>query len=200
MSGFSLYIIRHGKTELNQKNVLQGRSDYPLNENGIQQAMETAAGFRERGIRFSRVYSSPLIRAVQTARCFAEAEDIVIDDRLIEMDYGPYDGLGFEEFPPEILTFFSDFVHNPAPEGMEQLSEVTGRLGEFLEELKEEESRHEPGRNILISTHAVAMKGALEYLTPDSGGSYWSKYIGNCAVYRSECIDGRYTVPEECFS
>ena len=35
------------------------------------------------------------------------------------------------------------------------------------------------------------------YLTPDSGGSYWSKYIGNCAVYRSDLIDGRYTVPEE---
>ncbi len=191
MSGFSLYIIRHGKTELNRKNVLQGRSDYPLNDEGLREAEKAAAGFRDRGIRFSRVYSSPLTRAVQTARCFAGPQDIITDGRLIEMDYGPYDGLKFEEFPPEILTFFSDFVHNPAPEGMEQLSEVTGRLGTFLEEIKEEEG------NILISTHAVAMKGALEYLTPDSGGSYWSKYIGNCAVYRSDFIDGRYTVPEE---
>ena len=42
------------------------------------------------------------------------------------------------------------------------------------------------------------MKGALEYLTPESRGSYWSTYIGNCAVYVTE-IDqnGAYTVPRE---
>lgn len=38
-----IYIIRHGKTELNKKNVLQGRSDHPLNDEGIMQAQEAAA-------------------------------------------------------------------------------------------------------------------------------------------------------------
>ena len=51
--------------------------------------------------------------------------------------------------------------------------------------------------NILLSTHAIAMKGALEYLTPASQGSYWSKYIGNCAVYTAELKNGAYTVPIE---
>ncbi len=41
------------------------------------------------------------------------------------------------------------------------------------------------------------MKGLLEYLTPASNGAYWSTYIGNCAVYVTECIDGTYTVPTE---
>ena len=50
---------------------------------------------------------------------------------------------------------------------------------------------------ILISTHAIAMKGILEYLTPDSHGSYWSQYIGNCAVFAAEYKDGSFTVPVE---
>ena len=73
-----------------------------------------------------------------------------------------------------------------------------GRLGEFLETLPEEQNgKKTPLGNILISTHAIAMKGALEYLTPESRGGYWSKYIGNCAVYQTEMIEGGYLVPVE---
>ena len=39
------------------------------------------------------------------------------------------------------------------------------------------------------------MKGALSYLTPPERGSYWSKYIENCAVYRTEVAGGEYTEP-----
>ena len=107
------------------------------------------------------------------------------------MDYGPYEGIDLQHLPPEILTFFSDFVHNPAPEGMEPLDAVVRRAGAFLEE------RCRTGENILISTHAIAMKGLLEYLTPESKGAYWSKYIGNCAVYITDYRDGVFTVPKE---
>ena len=40
-------------------------------------------------------------------------------------------------------------------------------------------------------------KGILEYLTPDSNGAYWSKYIGNCAVYVAENSDERIGIPKE---
>ncbi|HAG69140.1 MAG TPA: hypothetical protein DCL38_04115 [Lachnospiraceae bacterium] len=60
-----IYIIRHGKTELNKANVLQGRSDHPLNEEGIKEARE-AAGKLD-GVHFDHVFSSPLIRAVRAA-------------------------------------------------------------------------------------------------------------------------------------
>ena len=184
-----IYIIRHGKTERNQANVLQGRSDYPLNDEGIRQA--EAAADRLRNIRFDHVFSSPLTRAVQTAKIVVPDLEPVIDERLIEMDYGPYEGADLHNLPPEILTFFSDFVHNPAPAGMEQLGAVVARVGAFLEELRESEE------NILISTHAIAMKGILEYLTPASNGAYWSKFIGNCAVYISQNQNGQFTVPTE---
>ena len=186
-----IYIIRHGQTELNNANVLQGRSDYPLNESGIAQAWEAGQWLMDQGIVFSYVYSSPLKRAIQTAELIAKGKPIVIDNRLIEMDYGQYEGMDLKNPAPEIMEFFRDFVNNPAPEGMEPLSEVVQRIGVFLEDVKDL-----PG-NILISTHAIAMKGALEYLTPGSNGSYWSKYIGNCAVYAANNINGQIDVPEE---
>ena len=184
-----IYIIRHGKTEWNRANVLQGRSDCPLNEEGVLQAKKAAE--RLKGIRFDYVFSSPLMRAVQTAEIVAPDTKPVFDARLIEMDYGPYEGTDLNRLPPEIVPFFSDFVHNPAPEGMEPLSAVAERTGAFLEEI-----RNLSG-NILVSTHAIAMKGLLEYLTPDSHGGYWSRYLGNCAVYAADVINGRIGIPRE---
>lgn len=223
-----IYFVRHGQTELNQRRVLQGRSDYPLNGVGEEQAAEAAAWFKENGIRIDRIWSSPLQRAMQTARIIA-GEDVPMftDERLIEMDYGPFEGVDLTAPPQEIITFFSDFVHNPAPEGMEQLNSVVSRLGSFLEEMaaaewaadmagteqaadvpgteqaaaegKDEQAAEPVEENILISTHAIAMKGALEYLTPDAKGFYWSKHIKNCAVYATEFRDGVYGIPEEVF-
>lgn len=184
-----IYIIRHGQTELNRRQVLQGRSDASLNERGIAQAQQMAEALV--GVVFCRVFSSPLRRAVETARIVAPNVEPEMDERLIEMDYGPYEGTDLTALPPEVRTFFSDFVHNPAPAGMEPLSSVKCRAGSFLEDVKRLEG------NILISTHAIAMKGILEQLTPDSNGSYWSTYIGNCAVYVTECIDGNLSVPRE---
>ena len=184
-----IYIIRHGQTLMNRRNVLQGRSDAALNDAGIEQARRAAAGLGD--IRFDRVYTSPLKRAVQTAEIVAPGIAPIVDDRLIEMDYGPYEGADLNHLPPEILTFFSDFVHNPAPGGMEPLALVVERAGAFLEDIRG------IGGNILISTHAIAMKGILEYLTPGSNGAFWSRYIGNCAIYVAENAGGRIGKPEE---
>ena len=73
-----IYIIRHGKTELNKAKVLQGRSDFPLNEEGIRQAEEAAARLGD--VTFAHVYSSPLSRAVQTAEIVAPQIRPVIDE------------------------------------------------------------------------------------------------------------------------
>ena len=189
-------ILRHGETAKNRASLLQGRSNEPLNERGTAQAAAVRDWFQSQGITFDLVLSSPLLRAVRTAELAAPGLPVRMEERLIEMDYGPYEGMDLRHPAPEVLTFFADFVHNPAPEGMEPLEAVTARLGSLLEELKETAVH----RNILLATHAIAMKGALEYLTPESHGGYWSKHIGNCAVYTAEVRNGAYTVPVEVFS
>ena len=190
-----IYIIRHGQTELNKKNLLQGRSDEPLNKEGCLQAEQLKEFFDSEGITFDHVFSSPLIRAVQTAQIASGREDMKADERLLEMDYGPYEGTDLKAIPPELLHFFMDFVNNPAPEGMEKLDNVVKRSGDFLEDIREAAKQG----NILVSTHAVAMKGLLEYLTPGSNGSYWSKTIGNCAVFAVEVSEEGFSIPKEIY-
>ena len=68
---------------MNNRKVLQGRSNYPLNEVGIAQAQKAAEELKH--IAFTKVYTSPLKRAIQTAEIIAPYADAVIDERLIEM-------------------------------------------------------------------------------------------------------------------
>lgn len=188
----TIFIIRHGQTDLNKKRVLQSRIDAPLNDEGIMQAEYTGESLRSDGISFDMIFSSPLKRAVQTARIIA-GDDIPlqIDERLLEMDYGPYEGADLTSPPPELSLFFSDFSNNPVPEGMEPLDSVVERAGQFLEHLRNDALTG----SILISTHAIAMKGLLEYLTPGSGGSYWGTHIKNCDIYVSKLENDSFTVP-----
>lgn len=152
--------------------------------------------FESRGITFSRVLSSPLQRAVRTAEIACGGRNAIeIDERLIELDAGPYDGLPISEIPEEMTAFFRDFIHNPAPEGMESLNSIKQRTGELVRSLE-----REPCGNILLSTHALAMKGVLENLTPGSNGSYWSRYIANCSVYKAEQDENGIGVPYEIYS
>ena len=138
----TIYIIRHGQTDLNKKRVLQSRIDAPLNDEGIMQAEDAGERLRSEDISFDMIFSSPLKRAVQTARIIA-GDDIPlqIDERLLEMDYGPYEGADLTSPPPELSHFFSDFVNNPAPEGMEPLARVVERAGQFLSKVIGKECR-----------------------------------------------------------
>ena len=189
-----IFIVRHGQTDLNKRKIMQGRIDSLLNEEGKRQAEETAALFQEKGVEFARVYSSPLKRAMATAKIIAgEDRELLLDEKLLEMDYGPYDGVSLENPPEELVWFFKDFVHHNPPEGMEKLSHVVERAGEFLRSIQDEIG----DQDVLISTHAITMKGMLEYLNPKRNGEYWDKYIGNCSVYWSEWRDGVFSLPEE---
>ena len=84
-----LYILRHGETDLNVQGRLQGWLDAPLNENGVRAAAETGRALRE--IRFDRAISSPLRRALETARLIlaenAGQPPVETDGRLREISF-----------------------------------------------------------------------------------------------------------------
>ena len=82
-----LYIMRHGKTDWNAKHKLQGRTDIPLNEEGIQMAEQAKEKYKD--VNFDICYCSPLCqgaKAEQPKICFWKEENIpiVYDDRLME--------------------------------------------------------------------------------------------------------------------
>ena len=104
-----LYIMRHGKTEWNALNKLQGRTDIPLNEKGRQ--MARAAGEEYRKVPFDVCYCSPLLRARETAEILLKGRDVPIlfDDRLREMSFGVCEGMTNyfqDKDSPIIMTAF----------------------------------------------------------------------------------------------
>lgn len=89
-----LYVLRHGETEWNREGRMQGHLDSPLTDRGVAQAQRQRvllAGCDLTGFRF---YSSPLGRAMQTARIVLDGltQDIRTDDRLMEIDVGDWQG------------------------------------------------------------------------------------------------------------
>ena len=87
-----LFIARHGQTPWNVEDLVCGRADVPLTEVGQQQAKLLAKSALDKGIDV--ILCSPLLRARQTAQAVSDAIGIPIqiDDRLVEFDFGSFDG------------------------------------------------------------------------------------------------------------
>ncbi len=90
----NLIIIRHGQTAWNMERKTQGRTDIPLDETGIRQALKAAERLHKRSL--TAVISSPLLRAMQTAQCIAAPHGLapVPHDALIEQDVGGAQAVG----------------------------------------------------------------------------------------------------------
>jgi broad specificity phosphatase PhoE len=122
--------VRHGQTELNRAGRLQGRIDVPLSALGAEQAAALGRGYAAEPV--ARVLSSPLQRARDTAGAIAGAHGIAVevDERLIELDYGDWDGVALADVPPEAWAAWrtdTDF----APPGGETLADVAARVTRF---------------------------------------------------------------------
>jgi broad specificity phosphatase PhoE len=129
-----LVFVRHGQTEANRTGVLLGRMDPPLNDAGREQAGVVAA--RVALLEPARIATSPLVRTVETAEIVAAACGLAVevDDRLVEVDYGKYDGLPLAELPADLVWKWrndADF----APPGGESLASVGKRMGEYTSEV-----------------------------------------------------------------
>ena len=115
-----IYILRHGTTEWNNKRLIQGQTDIPLDEFGILMAKETGKGLNTKGIKFDRVYSSPLSRAYETAKIILESytlenniPSIITDDRLKELSFGFMDGGNVMEMQEDMHCPFRYFKSAP---------------------------------------------------------------------------------------
>ncbi len=95
--------VRHGRTEWSRKRLLQGRTDNPLNAEGYFEATKAAQSLQRNG-PWHTIYSSPLMRSVQTAQRIAEILNVVRVHRvnnLIERDFGPAEGVHLGDFDEE---------------------------------------------------------------------------------------------------
>jgi broad specificity phosphatase PhoE len=147
--------VRHGQTGLNRSGRLQGRLDAALSELGVRQAAALARGFAKEPV--ARVLSSPLRRACDTATAIARehALDVEVDERLIELDYGEWDGRALADVP---AADWAAWRADPefAPPGGERLVDVTARVAAFGADV------FDPGPGIVIAvSHVSPIKAAV---------------------------------------
>jgi broad specificity phosphatase PhoE len=108
----SVYLLRHGETSYNADgNRYCGRTDIGLTAKGIKQAESVYQ--RLRGVEIDAVYSSPLQRAQVTAK-IATGKQVQPDARIIEVDFGDWEGKTKEEFVAENPQSWEDWAQNPA--------------------------------------------------------------------------------------
>lgn len=132
-----LYIVRHGETDWNKAGKVQGRTDIPLNERGRYLAEATAEGMKD--VRIDFCYTSPLIRAKETAQIILGEREIplVEEKRIEEICFGKCEGMKFrgeitDPGSEAFQRFFTDTENYVPSEGAESISELYERTGCFL--------------------------------------------------------------------
>jgi probable phosphoglycerate mutase len=130
MSRPVVWLARHGETEWSRDLRHTGRTDIPLTANGERQAAELAEPLAT--IPFDRVLCSPLVRARETCRLAGLLDEAELDDRLLEWDYGDYEGITSEqihEVSPDWLLW-----RDGCPNG-ETAADVGARVDGVIAEL-----------------------------------------------------------------
>ncbi len=157
----TIYLVRHGRTDWNEKNLVQGHTDIPLNTEGEREAEELAKELNS--LKFDKVFSSDLLRARKTAEIIAKEHKlaVVTTEILRERNFGYLEGQPNEK-AREIQRIISSleeskrfsYKHHPT---MESDGEVVARFLTFLREM----AVSYRGKNILVVTHGGGIRTLL---------------------------------------
>ena len=194
-----LYIIRHGQTDWNLAHKLQGQTDIPLNERGRYVAALTREGLKE--VPFDAAFTSPLQRAKETAEIILRGREIPIieDERIIEVNFGAYEGEDFRLDNENLQNFFSRPEAYYSVDGSESMESILQRTGEFLTELYENPKYQDS--TILISTHGAALSGLLCNIKKWDKADFWKGGLHkNCGFSIIEVVGGVPTILEEAIT
>jgi len=151
----TLYLARHGQDLDNAAGILNGRRDQPLSAIGFEQALSLADKIKTAGIRFDKVYSSPLQRAFETANTITTALNLDPPyklELLIERDFGVMTGLPASDIVPRCspdLLQTSTITYFLSPEGAETFPQLLERAQQLLDYLHAIHSKE----TLLLVTH-----------------------------------------------
>lgn len=158
-----LYLVRHGETDWNLQNKIQGQTDTPLNEKGRRQAQELAMKLKEKH-HISSIYSSRQKRALETAQVVGRTIGVqpTVQQGLEEISLGKWEGYTWrqvrEQFPDEYQAWYNNRRYQVPPEG-ESYQQLLDRLLPVLADLMEKSVG-----NILAVTHSAVIMTLLSYV------------------------------------
>ena len=199
-----LYIVRHGRTEWNALKKVQGAADIPLAREGVELAVRVGRALRN--IPFDLCFTSPLIRARQTAELIlgdraGTTVPVIPDKRIQEIDFGVLEGSRFKDENGKILSkemeiFFMEPQYYRRPKNGESISDILARTRDFWEE-----KTHDPAlqdKTILIASHGCAVRALLQNVYHDDPEHFWHGCVPpNCSVNLVEVHDEQAVLLEE---
>ena len=141
MRTYKLHLIRHGMTDGNEKGQYIGSTDLDVTTNGIIELED----LKEKGIypKCDLIFSSPMKRAVQTANIIFPDKEVILKEKLREMDFGEFEGKTAQDLKDR--QDYADWVAgkiNAAPGGESNISFATRLcegLGEIVREMMDKE-------------------------------------------------------------
>jgi broad specificity phosphatase PhoE len=182
----SFLCLRHGATDWNRQGLFQGRTDNPLNDDGIAQAH--AAAERLQTVSLGHVVSSPLARALRTAEIIAAASSkiVTIDHGLIELDFGSFEGKPVRELMRQHGANNAQGLVDMLPVDAERWGDVARRA---LASVSQWLERH-PQDEILFVCHDAVMQAMAQTLS----GKFFKNSHGK--PFRFMRTEGTWTIVE----
>lgn len=187
----NIYLTRHSTTLWNEEKRLQGRKDSPLTIEGKENALALRSYISS--LSFDQIYSSPIGRAYNTA-CLITDQPIIKDDRLMEMDFGIYEGVKIEDILKVDHDLYNNMWNHPELftklPGGESYDEILERIDSFFKELIRKDYE-----NVLIVTHGMVFIVTLAYMLKLDRKDYIlinQRVVDGCSLTLFEEIEGTY--------
>ena len=186
-----IILARHGETDWNVDEVFRGRIDVELNEKGVRQA--ELLGEYLSGLKIDAVFSSPLKRALKTAKTVAGHHALGVDivQGLIDFDYGEWQGLSHREVKEKYPELYAKWTSRPEQVKMpagERLKDVRRRAMAVVDKVVE---RYDKGRVVLVS-HRVVNKVLICALLGLDNAHFWNIRLDTCAITGFSYEEGRF--------
>jgi broad specificity phosphatase PhoE len=185
-----IYYVRHGLTDWNVEQRLQGRHDVPLNAEGCVQAVRCGEILQELFLRDGRVpesfdyVSSPLARARKTMEIMRTTLGLApagyaIEERLVEIAFGEWEGLSYAdvlERDKDVVARRESDKWGFTPPGGESYAQVTVRIADWYETV---------GRDTVVAAHGGTARALVAYLklAPPKDATHYSIEQGVVYVF-----------------
>ncbi len=168
-----IYIARHGETTWNKENKICGITDLDLDEEGVRQAELLAESLKDKNI--SVIIASPLKRAIETAGYISRAINIpiIIDERLIEQNFGIYEGKDRKD--PDFQNNKRNFAFRYP--GGESMLQVAHRTYSLIDEVRSKYA----GKDVLLVCHGSAARVMNTYFKDVTNEEFYSYLLDNAS-------------------
>lgn len=174
-----LYVIRHGQTDFTKEKRYCGYRNLGINDFGKSQAANIKEKLKD--IHFSKVYSSPLRRSLETQAIALPLVAPTIDDRLKELDFGVWEGLTHMEAMSKNPSLYTQWLHSPyscTPPSGGDVKDLFRKAVEFLQYILKEHK----GEKIAVFTHGGPIRAITGYLRKIEPENIWGILVNSASM------------------